>query len=351
MKQKLLKLLRNAIFRKICYILFILFSCKRIVGFIEGRYPNIGAVGFLLYSVVGLCLFCLLFWGYAIFVFKIVRKVKLISEYIYLTFLFIISYFSFSDLYNYVRIINIAQDNYIQRNLFSENNKNNDYFSERKYFLFKRTSQEFKDSNTRRSHISWPDDFLPGRQCILFNLSSKEVENLDSNTKKYLGEGLVEFVKFSDTLIPFDKALNLIEPWSPFRRDIERAVNFGAYNAESTNDTLLYSLNEYYLDIRFRLQELRQLELFNEVKVMTEVCESNYQRGYNFKIGFFGYGFNKHTLFFLGLNFLFFILKVISIHHILKSFNLFPDLNKYGLISFFMKKKITRKDDILNLGI
>ena len=81
-------------------------------------------------------------------------------------------------------------------------------------------------------------------KCILFNLSSKEVENLDSNTKKYLGEGLVEFVKFSDTLIPFGKALNLIEPWSPFRRDIERAVNFGSYNAESTNDTLLYSLNE-----------------------------------------------------------------------------------------------------------
>jgi hypothetical protein len=75
---------------------------------------------------------------------------------------------------------------------------------------------------------------------------------------------------------------------------------------------------------------------------MTDVSESDYQEGFNFKIGFFGYGLNKHKLFFLGLNVLFFIFKVIWLHNILKSFNLFPNLKKYGLMSFVKKMKITR---------
>ena len=82
--------------------------------------------------------------------------------------------------------------------------------------------------------------------------------------------------------------------------------------------------------------------IFNEVKIMTEFSKSDYQEGYNFKIGFFGYGLNKHKLFFLGLNFLFFICKVILLHHILKDFDVFPNLKKYGLMSFFKKIEITR---------
>ena len=339
MKEKLRHLFQNGIFRKVCYILFILLLCHFVIDFIEEYRTHSKLLGLILYPFIGLFLLFLLFFSYIFFILKIVKKVKLVTEYFNLTLIFVISYFVFSDLYNYVRTINVVQDSYIQRNLFSEEKEDHD--TEAKLFLF---SQElFSFTLHDEDSYSWFK-----KRCspiILFNISSDEFNKLDSVDQRFFSDRWRKFYQFSDTLIPIDKAID--ELYSrygeyAFFSDCEKYLNFFNYNAVNTKDTLLYSLEEYYSEIGNRLRELRALGIFNEVKIMTEFSKSDYQDGYNFKIGFFGYGLNKHKLFFLGLNFLFFICKVILLHHILKDFDVFPNLKKYGLMSFFKKIEITR---------
>jgi hypothetical protein len=347
MKEKLRQLFRNGFFRKVCYILFILLLCHFIVDFIEdGRtLAFFKYFGFLFYPFVGVFLLVLFFVGYIIFVSKIVEKVEFISEYLNLTILFVISYFIFSDLCNYVRIIHVAQDNYIQRNLFSEENEGN--YPDTKLLIAYKNISQIGFANSSKSHSFQKYNYFQnwGSTTILFNLSSDEIRKLDSVDGRRIYDRIMKFNEFSDTLIPIDKAIDCVDaPYGDcaFFSDCEHYLNFGSYNAVNTKDTLLFSLKEYYSEMNIRLKYLRELGLFNEVKIMTHVSESDYQEGFNFKIGFFGYGLNKHKLFFLGLNVLFFIFKVIWLHNILKSFNLFPNLKKYGLMSFVKKMKITR---------
>ena len=342
MKEKLRQLFQNGIFRKVCYILFILLLCHFIIDFLEEYRIHSQLLGLIFYPFIGSVLLFWLFYSYIFFILKIVKKVKLVREYFNLTIIFVISYFVFLDLYNYVRTIYLVQDNYIQRNLFSEEKEDHD--TDAKLFFF--GQRLFTWSLTLPDEEDWLKEW--SSPTILFSLNSDEISKLDSVDQRFFSDRVMKFYQFSDTLIPIDKAIREVFSGSSycgdyaFFSDCEKYLNFGNYDAVNTKDTLLYSLKEYYSEISKRLTELSVLGLFNEVKIMTEISESDYQDGYNFKIGFFGYGLNKHKLFFLGLNFLFFIFKVILLHHILKEFDVFPNLKKYGLMSFFKKIEITR---------